>query len=513
MEPPSRSRRRSLPSRSPSAEPLRRRRRHARDHDGSDNNDYELYLRSLSDYELATTNNRDYEREIHRREQLPPLNNAQFRPNDGRVYAYGEEYEHDYLERFDTRRSSDGGRRSSASPGRHPRSCSPLLLRTRTLPGPRKTLPHDIFLQFANNPREFGTSVRTSLATGPDPRIALPDIESKRFEERRLKLQQRHTAASSRAPPVHSDVIYYLFEDTITLATDYYRECATVASNQGAHHVARLRLAQSKALAEASECIKTTAGLVAGDDCGIRTIYLRWATSGILGYADGSEVNRIIKEAHASLFSTPTGHPTSAHRLLPSPQTLFHSPRQDTGRDVVATYGYVGGVRDSVTITRPPAYAPPPALPIATSAPPIYAPAPPPAPEPPTPAPAPPPAANPAPSRGRGIGKVIPSCVAVVGANVPGAMNSSGRVCYLCNQASHLAFSCYMSAAVRLGEPFPGWTADGRKIPELWINNTDISPQCARLWVSFLQRHQISGNPDPTNLQPLPNFAAVAAAP
>jgi hypothetical protein len=100
--------------------------------------------------------------------------------------------------------------------------------------------------------------------------------------------------------------------------------------------------------------------------------------------------------------------------------------------------------------------------------------------------------------------------MSVIGTNVPYAINSAGKSCYLCGQHGHLAFSCYMSAPVRLGEPFPGWTAEGNKIPHLWATNTDISRACAELWIDYLARHQILGNPDPSNTTPPPDFAAVA---
>jgi hypothetical protein len=94
---------------------------------------------------------------------------------------------------------------------------------------------------------------------------------------------------------------------------------------------------------------------------------------------------------------------------------------------------------------------------------------------------------------------------------VPNAIDSTTKACYLCGRTGHLAYSCYLSAPVRLGEPFPGWTNLGTKIPELWTSPTDISPACARLWLDYLSRRQISGNPDSTGRFPLPDFNAVAS--
>eukprot|EP00961_Rhodomonas_salina_P104601 1408409-Rhodomonas_salina.1 len=70
-----------------------------------------------------------------------------------------------------------------------------------------------------------------------------------------------------------------------------------------------------------------------------------------------------------------------------------------------------------------------------------------------------------APARNRSIGLVVPACIAVIGANVPNALNTLARSCYLCGAGGptmqgtqgHLAFSCMFNAQGRLGEPFPGW--------------------------------------------------------
>ncbi len=107
-------------------------------------------------------------------------------------------------------------------------------------------------------------------------------------------------------------------------------------------------------------------------------------------------------------------------------------------------------------------------------------------------------------------GKVVPACAEVVGANVPNAIDSSTKACYLCCRAGHLAFSCFLSSPVRLGKQFPGWTSQGTKVPELWSSPTDITPACTKLWIEFLHHCQISCNPDASWRFPLPDFHVVA---
>eukprot|EP00961_Rhodomonas_salina_P198947 2683664-Rhodomonas_salina.1 len=103
--------------------------------------------------------------------------------------------------------------------------------------------------------------------------------------------------------------------------------------------------------------------------------------------------------------------------------------------------------------------------------------------------------------------------MSIIGANIPNAINLTGKTCYLCSGTSHLASACVLSAPVRIGEPFPGWTAQGVKKPECWLNATDITPACAGKWIDYLQRHGIVTNPDPTNTLPSPDFATLAAQP
>ena len=115
----------------------------------------------------------------------------------------------------------------------------------------------------------------------------------------------------------------------------------------------------------------------------------------------------------------------------------------------------------------------------------------------------------PHPVTNRGIGRVIPACQSVIGTNVPGAINTTGKSCYLCGEFNHLAFSCVRHAPRRIGAPFPGWDANGQKIPTSWTSPTTISRACGHEWVTYLRHYNINGNPDSTGIRPPPNFAAV----
>jgi hypothetical protein len=306
----------------------------------------------------------------------------------------------------------------------------------------------------------------------PDPALALSTLELRALEDRRIQLQSELTRVSNSHSLADALV---LFDDTVTFASTFLRDAASQASAISRFSVSDRRLRQSRALDEAAREIKRVAQLLGAADMRVRTTYLLWAVTGILGFTANEEVSGIIKEAQRGQpLLTPNPPPSLARQpaSYPAPLALQFSP-----------------------------LAPPPQP----------SPAPPP-PPPQLPPPPPPPGLIPsAPTRGRGIGKVVPACMEVIGANVPNAIDSSTKSCYLCSRTGHLAFSCYLSAPVRLGEPFPGWTAQGTKVPDLWSSPTDITPACAKLWIDFLTRRQISGNPDASGRFPLPDFHAVAS--
>jgi hypothetical protein len=113
--------------------------------------------------------------------------------------------------------------------------------------------------------------------------------------------------------------------------------------------------------------------------------------------------------------------------------------------------------------------------------------------------------------RARGLGTVIPGDTSVIGENVPGTrpMRISVR-CYVCGiQGFHQAASCAANAARIIGAPFPGWTAEGTKIPSHWTSPTTISRACAQEWIQYLKVHNITGNPCITGQFAPPAFAAV----
>jgi hypothetical protein len=307
----------------------------------------------------------------------------------------------------------------------------------------------------------------------PDPALALSANDIRALEDRRIQLQSelsRVTASQTLADAL------VLFDDTVAFAASFLRDAAAQAATVSRMSVASRRLQQGRALDDAAREIKRMANMLSASNPRIRTTYLLWAVTGILGFTASDEVTSIIREAQRSHpYTTPPSGAVGRPPLpYPPPQVLQFSP-----------------------VAPPP---PPPAF---------HAPPPP----PPVPPPPPPPQGQIPllPARNRGIGKVVPACAEVIGANVPNAIDSSTKVCYLCGRTGHLAFSCFLSAPVRLGEPLPGWTTQGTKVQELWSSPTDITPACAKLWIDFLNRRQISGNPDASGRFPLPDFHAVAS--
>ena len=377
----------------------------------------------------------------------------------------------DHFDRPVDRRPRDKHRRHSS--GRDPPRSFPVP--------PAKTFsgaPEHVEVVFLdNNPRAFGMRVCLAMETSGSARLAapLPVAEVRRYEDQRLQLQARFSNLAA-VPPLVDALL--LLDDAVSWAAAYFRDTAAAASSKRLARVADRRLQQSKGLDDGARKVKEMASALAGPDVAVQGTYLKWAIAGILGFSTSSETEKILKEARQT-------HPR--HVPAPAPPAYYASPPPPYA-------AYAPPPADPRTFMTPPRAAPPP---VAQPPPPPPAPLPPP--PPPPPVGGPPAFVPPAPARGRGIGRVVPACMSVIGTNVPYAINSAGKSCYLCGQQGHLAFSCYLSAPVRLGEPF-----------HLWSSNTDISKACASLWIDYLARHQITGNPDPSNTTPLPDFAAVA---
>jgi hypothetical protein len=68
-------------------------------------------------------------------------------------------------------------------------------------------------------------------------------------------------------------------------------------------------------------------------------------------------------------------------------------------------------------------------------------------------------------------------------------------MCFTCGEVAHNAASCPLAAADKIGAPFPGWTADGKKIPSHWTSPSTISYKCAQEWLNYLRYFNITGTP------------------
>jgi hypothetical protein len=114
----------------------------------------------------------------------------------------------------------------------------------------------------------------------------------------------------------------------------------------------------------------------------------------------------------------------------------------------------------------------------------------------------------------RGLGNVIPADQTVIGANVHNTRARSTEIwCYQCRKHGfHQGSSCAASAARVIGAPFPGWTAEGVKIPSHWTSPTTISDACAQEWIRYLKTFNITGNPYANGNDP-PDFAILHTRP
>ena len=80
----------------------------------------------------------------------------------------------------------------------------------------------------------------------------------------------------------------------------------------------------------------------------------------------------------------------------------------------------------------------------------------------------------------------------------------------LCRDFGHVAWCCPRSAVANLSEPYPGWTANGEKIPDLW-EGPNITKACAEQWLHFLKQHpELNLSVDASGVRALPDFKHVA---
>ena len=87
---------------------------------------------------------------------------------------------------------------------------------------------------------------------------------------------------------------------------------------------------------------------------------------------------------------------------------------------------------------------------------------------------------------------------------------TENMACFEC-QRRHRGKECPVRAVESLGETYPGWGNGGKeRDPELW-NGDNITPECARMWIEFVNRHHLYTNPDASGRLDRPDFLSVAA--
>ena len=106
----------------------------------------------------------------------------------------------------------------------------------------------------------------------------------------------------------------------------------------------------------------------------------------------------------------------------------------------------------------------------------------------------------------------IPSSPSMIGSLSPYRDDATigSMTCRSCDRAGHLAFECPRAMAGALGEPPPGWTADGSKDFAAWDQRgLELTPSSLEAYVRYIDRHRLI----PSLLAPVPPDVFASGAP
>ena len=93
----------------------------------------------------------------------------------------------------------------------------------------------------------------------------------------------------------------------------------------------------------------------------------------------------------------------------------------------------------------------------------------------------------------------IPSSPSMIGSLSPYRedVTIGGVSCYSCNSMGHYSFECPRAMAIALGEPPPGWMADGSKDLAAWDpSGRELTPSSMEAYVRYIERHRLVPSPN-----------------
>ena len=171
----------------------------------------------------------------------------------------------------------------------------------------RRTAPDELVLEFANDPRRFGSKTHDAMQPNADHRLDLSSSQRRAHALAGSSLQGRLHTAETLADAT------LLLDDAFRWAGTFLRDSAQRAESYGVSAVASRRLRQMQALEASVTDLKSTSQALAPNQPLVQVIYMKKATSALLGVGSSSEEAQILREAARLHRPPPAPRPPPYH--------------------------------------------------------------------------------------------------------------------------------------------------------------------------------------------------------